>query len=100
MPPGIGAITLARLLAVFETPSGVLSAAANGDLRHHGLRRPNIEFLTAPDLVLIEKDLEWMDAGDDRHILSRDSHYYPDMLKGISDPPPVLYVQGNITLLR
>lgn len=98
--PGIGPITLVRLLEKFHTPIGILSAAANGELRAHGIKKDSIDFLSRPDLSLIEKDLAWMDAGNDRHIVSRDDVYYPALLNEIPDPPPLLFVRGNLKLLN
>jgi len=97
--PGIGPITLARLLDIFNTPADILSAAADGQLRACGIKQHSIDFLTKPNLSLIDKDLEWMAAGTDRHIVSRDSHFYPSLLHQIPDPPPVLFVRGKPEVL-
>lgn len=98
--PGIGPITLARLLEQFNTPTGILSAAADGQLQKLGIKKHTIEYLTSPDLALVDKDLEWMEAGSDRHILCRDDHYYPALLNEIADPPPVLFIRGKPDLLN
>jgi DNA processing protein len=99
--PGIGSVTLARLLEQYATPEGVLAAAATGELQRLALIKENsARFLADPDWSLVENDLAWLQAGPDRHILTRDSQYYPDLLREIADPPPILFVHGNVDLLN
>ena len=98
--PGIGPITLARLLEIFNSPTGILSAAAAGELRAHGIKKGSIDVLLRPDQTSIDRDLEWLDSADDHHILTRNSHYYPALLNEIPDPPPVLFIHGRLDRLN
>ena len=47
----------------------------------------------------IEQSLGWLEQPD-CHLLTRDSGYYPALLREITDPPLVLFVQGNPALLN
>ena len=99
--PGIGPITVARLLEHYQTPEGILAAANNGQLRQSGiLKQGLIEYLSKPDWVAVERDLNWLHAGPDRHILTLDSRHYPALLREIADPPPVLFIEGDQLLLN
>lgn len=41
-------------------------------------------------------DLEWVQASDTHHIICYTDHNYPDILQQISQPPPLLYVCGDL----
>jgi DNA processing protein len=99
--PGIGSVTIARLLEAFKTADGIITAAAAGELRRHDLvSEPGARFLASPDWSLVDNDLAWLQAGTERHILTLDSDAYPDLLREIADPPPVLFVDGAVGLLN
>ncbi len=49
---------------------------------------------------LVEKSLLWMNEGNKRFIISIQDDSYPAELKEISDPPLILYLEGDITLLK
>ena len=44
--------------------------------------------------------LKWQQNGQNRHIISIEDEIYPKELIEISDPPIVLYLEGDINLLR
>ena len=46
-------------------------------------------------ITKIQQDLDWLHVHADHHLISIQHHHYPDLLKQISDPPFLLYVQGN-----
>ena len=46
----------------------------------------------------VERDLRWVSQSNQHIITYYDSHY-PDLLKEIPNPPPLLFVQGNVDLL-
>jgi DNA processing protein len=49
---------------------------------------------------LVEKSLKWVNAKNNRYIITIEDILYPAELKEISDPPLVLYLEGNISLLQ
>lgn len=98
--PGMGARTLARVASAFGSFAGALRAgpdairSKSGELR---LQRRTREFLAQlPDL---EKLGAWAisaaRAAGARAITRRDESY-PELLRGIDDPPPVLFVRGEL----
>jgi DNA processing protein len=48
----------------------------------------------------VAADLEWLAASEKHHIITIECEEYPPLLKQISDPPALLYVHGNLALLK
>lgn len=53
-----------------------------------------------PNWHAIETDLRWQQNNTNAHILNILDPRYPDLLKKISNPPPILYVWGDIACLN
>ncbi len=94
--PGIGSKTLLQLANSIE-PAQVFSTS-HSDLSALGLNGACISGLKNPDWHLVDKDLEWL-SQPDNYAITIQSSQYPPQLKEISNPPPVLFVRGNIDLL-
>ncbi len=47
----------------------------------------------------VERSLRWKSSSDDHHIITYDSAAYPELLRQLSSPPLVLYVQGDVKRL-
>ena len=93
----VGAVTFARLLEYFGSIDEVL-AASPGHLssvpRISSKRAQRIA--DARDRIDVDDELALADQLG-VHILTLESPDYPPALKTIHDPPPVLYVQGQLT---
>jgi DNA processing protein len=92
--PGVGPVTLLRLLSRFETPRNLFEycgrdPAIAGKLEH---------YLANPDWEAVERDLEWAANGGCEIITLADARY-PERLHLIADPPPLLFVNGDVSLL-
>lgn len=92
--PGIGPATFFRLLENIGDPETIL---ANPDAIPQ-VSGPVRAALRNPDWAAIEQDLKWA-AQPDRHILIFTNEQYPQLLRQIPDPPPILYVHGDPSLL-
>ncbi|TCK16795.1 DNA protecting protein DprA [Thiogranum longum] len=90
---GMGSRRITRLLEAFGTIDAVFSAS-DAQLGRAGVPDNCIEGLQQPDRDAIENDLRWNEAPDN-HIISLDDPRYPQQLKEIPDPPPLLYVHGD-----
>lgn len=94
--PGVGCKTYLNILdhcspeQIFSEKTVALSAL--------GLREASIEAITNPDWKIIEQDLRWLEKSDNNALLFSDRDY-PEQLKEISDPPPILFVRGDIEIL-
>ena len=95
--PGVGAVTLQRLLEHFPNP-GDLQQLGSEQLRQLGLKQAGITALRQPDKAAIEQDLDWHAQPGNRIMCCKD-HDYPALLLQIPAPPPLLYVHGNAALL-
>lgn len=78
--PGVGPIKFLRYL---EHDPGLISLPK--------IARPNRE--------KVAKDLAWVCKNNNAYIITYNDLRYPDILKQIYSPPPVLYVLGDVTLL-
>lgn len=54
--------------------------------------------LIKPDWDRVERDLAWF-AEPNRHIITLYDPRYPALLKQIADPPSILFVEGDLSLL-
>ena len=94
---GIGNRYFLRLLSHFKTPEAILSAKHN-ELEELGIPRPAIRNLLAQDKTGIQASLEWLEQPG-HQLLTLNDPNYPPLLRQIDDPPPLLYLIGNPTLL-
>jgi len=94
--PGVGSRTFLSLLET-HAPAQLFSESSS-TLASLGLKPAAIEAIRNPDWQLIESDLSWS-RQPDQHILTLDDPLYPEQLKQIADPPPLLFVRGAVDLL-
>ncbi|WP_372881945.1 DNA-processing protein DprA [Psychromonas sp.] len=69
-------------------------------LRFYGLKETQIAALINPNVPLIDNNIAWLDSSCENYILCYDHPNYPNLLKQISNPPLLLYLQGNNSLLN
>ena len=94
--PGLRSAALLALVRAFG------SAVAAADASAAAWRKAGVERSTAPppvDAEPVVADLAWLAGGSDRHLLGFDDPRYPELLRGIASPPPVLFVRGDPALL-
>ncbi len=94
--PGVGPVTFARLLTQFEQPSEVFDNPSIVQKISDRTRSA----LYKPDWDGVEKELEWFNQSESRHIITLHDSAYPELLKQISDPPSILFVEGDVELLK
>ncbi len=96
MVPGVGAISFRKLLNIFESPEQVFAAPEYRLKAIPGLAEKtirNILHFGFPDYV--KKELEALER-EQVHLLTWDDPDYPEQLRNIFDPPPVLYIKGRL----
>ncbi len=95
--PGIGNFLFKRLIGKFGSPQAVFEADHRELTDIEGIS-PRIAVLiseyTPPDSV--RREIEAIQEKNCRIVLLTDSEY-PELLREISDPPPFLYVRGNLS---
>ncbi|HEC72936.1 MAG TPA: DNA-protecting protein DprA [Methylophaga aminisulfidivorans] len=92
---GVGPATYQKLLARFGTPEEIITRPN----QLTGISDKIIAAIKQPDWSAVDKDIAWLEADDQRHIITIHDQRYPSLLKEISDPPCLLYVQGDVALL-
>lgn len=95
---GFGPKTILGLLERFENPQRVFNSS-NADLKHAGLSSTAINLIKGSDHQQVEEDLAWLEAHPRHHIITLHDPRYPSLLKELSDPPVLLYVNGDPNLL-
>lgn len=69
-------------------------------LKSYRLKENQINALLNPNLTQIEENLSWIDETQNRNIICFDDERYPKQLKEISNPPLLLYLEGDVSLLK
>ena len=98
--PGIGSKYFQKLLDSFDKPSSVFDASAE-TLKKAGISEKLIANIYQDKLTdTAQADIDWLEASKDHHIITINCDEYPVLLKQISNPPPLLYVHGNLSVLN
>lgn len=103
--PRVGPISLQRLLQKGWTPNRILHSG-DAEWQWLGFNAQARTALNAyqcnqgPLIARQNKVAQWQGSHCEAHLLSLDSENYPALLKTIPDPPPVLYVRGDVTALH
>jgi len=96
--PRCGFVTISKLLTVFSTPAALLAAPREA-LRRAGASDVLLRHLKEPNWGMVEACLAWREQSG-RDILHWRDPCYPPLLREISSPPLILFVEGNASLLR
>ena len=94
--PGVGDQTIQRLLTAFGSAQRALDATLEELTQVEGLTA-NIsqQLVSGKSRVSVDQELELIEAHN-CHLLAINDSAYPMLLKEIADPPPLLYVRGEL----
>ena len=95
--PALQKRTIFKLLS--KHPLHELLTLPTETLISYRLKEKQIKALLHPNFSQIEENISWMEKSVDRDIICFDDARYPLQLKEISNPPLLLYVQGDVSLL-
>ncbi|MGA6958911.1 MAG: DNA-processing protein DprA [Candidatus Acidiferrales bacterium] len=99
LTPGLGARMAGKLLTALGSPDRIFSASLT-ELEAQRLPAAVAQAIhTRQPLSAAAKELAQAQAAGIR-LLTWDEPEYPQRLREIYDPPPLLYVRGNIELLN
>lgn len=94
---GVGARTYLSLLETFNTPQSVFSSTLD-NLKKAGVSAAVAGQIKNFDHDEIAKDLKWLERSD-CHLMCWNDGDYPLLLREIPDPPPLLFIRGDRSLL-
>ena len=86
-----------HLLSYFGNPRDVFEAGYQ-EWRTLGIKGNLLNYLQNPNWAAVEKDMQWL-AQSGNHLLTLYHPHYPRLLREIYDPPLLLFVQGDCTIL-
>lgn len=96
--PSIGPKRYQILLETFVSPDNVFNASRS-NLLATGLSAKQTDAILNQAQDSADPDMEWLHASDAHHIITYTDSLYPERLKRIDSPPPLLYIQGDPHLL-
>lgn len=98
LSPGIGNTTARKLLAAFGSAQAIFAQSA-ATLRQLGSDKLASALRTEPPSLAaqLQTTLDWLQAGDDRQVVSLGDAAYPPELLDIEDPPLMLYMLGTLS---
>jgi DNA processing protein len=105
--PDLGPASIKRLWDHGWTPEKLFNSSSS-DWQRLGLKKSTLNALnnyqcgSRKSLVSerVELALNWRGAADDHSILAITDPAYPTLLRELTDPPPVLFVKGEVTCLN
>jgi DNA processing protein len=97
--PGIGPKTFSYLLSKFSSP-GVILDTAYSELVEQGVPEKVANAITNHRSNSYLEDIRWLNSNPKNHIVLISQPAYPNLLRQIYLPPPILYASGNLALLN
>ena len=96
--PRLGPVSFRKLLSTFGSPENALGASHSELTRITGPALATA-ITAGPDPEFLAHTRDWV-AEEGNRLLTLADNDYPRRLLEISDPPPLLYLKGNPTLLQ
>lgn len=94
--PRLGPKKLSQLLSI-DSPENILRYSSH-ELKSLGFSSTQLSYLTHQSAKEVDKCLAWQQEKG-CHILPLYDDLYPSLLKEVASPPPLLFIQGNRSLL-
>ena len=90
---GIGPSLCHKLLLQYSTPQNILNSN-HAELHKCGLHQKNIQSLFEPEIKEIDRAIDWLQQKN-HHLITYHDPDYPELLKSIYAPPPILFAIGQ-----
>ena len=95
--PGLGSQSLCKLLNTFGDPAAICAASIS-QLKDVVNRDIAEAIAQGGEPERVQASIDWLKQSNNHLITLSDSHY-PQALLEISDPPPILYAKGDLSVL-
>jgi len=96
--PGIGPINFFKWQKKYPKLQELFESSQHKQKIIEKLDPKALQYLSNPDWKGVEKDLLWAEQKD-CHIIDLQDSFYPKLLKEITNPPPLLFVRGQLKSL-
>ncbi len=97
---GVGSKYFQKLLQSFDTPADVFNASSSS-LKQAGISQNLADaIIDSKESESATPDLEWLNVADNHYIITLECPEYPTLLKQTDNPPPLLYVHGNLSIIN
>ena len=96
---GLGIAHIKALVDVLGSPRALFGESRVA-LAHCGLSSEIIEQIKNPPWSAIRRDVDWLAASSQHHIIPYTHENYPALLLQAAAFPPVLFVRGNLSVLN
>ena len=93
--PNFSVVSLKKLKQKFDISLPELFVISKASLQEIGFNNKQIEIILHPNIDVINSSLQWLSSINNRFLLYFDHPSYPDLLKQISSPPPLIYGYGD-----
>jgi DNA processing protein len=98
LTPGLGPTRIRKLLERFENPAAVFSVSLT-ELEAVGLQAASAQAIALGKSLQLAEEEKVKAQAAGAQIICLEDDLFPSRLKEIYDPPPVLYVRGDATVL-
>ena len=93
--PNFSVGSLKKLKQKFNLELSDLFASSKVSLEKLGFKHQQVDAILYPNMAIINTSLDWLNIASNRFLVHFDHPSYPDLLKQISSPPPLLYGYGD-----
>jgi DNA processing protein len=94
--PNFSVGSLKKLKQKFDIGLAELFSTSKALLEEIGFNSRQIEAILHPNMNTVNVSLLWLNTANNRFLLHFDHPSYPDLLRHISSPPPLLYGYGSL----
>ena len=98
--PNFSVARLKKLKQKLDVGLPELFTASKTTLENIGFNNQQIEAILHPNLSIINASFGWLNSTNNRFLVHFDHPSYPNLLKQISSPPPLLYGYGDPNYLN
>jgi len=93
--PNFSVVSLKKLQKKFAVQLSELFATSSASLKEIGFNHQQIAAILHPNERSINASLKWLNTKNNRFLLHFDHPNYPNLLRQIASPPPLLYGYGD-----
>ncbi|WED26658.1 DNA-processing protein DprA [Vibrio sp. DW001] len=95
--PYIGSRNFSKLVAI-SSPENIVSFSRK-ELEYLGLKPQQIDYIKRDAAKDVDYCLSWQQSGSANRVMTLIDNDYPELLKKIGLPPPILFIKGDVDCL-